>query len=56
MRTLRQPWHTRLDGDMAHGIDQIETYRQGMQKIQELYPNCSAVASVLRNFKNCGRW
>ena len=23
-----------FDGDMAHGIDQIETYRQGMQKIQ----------------------
>ena len=40
-----------FDGDMAHGIDQIETYRQGMQKIQELYPNCKAVASVLRNLK-----
>ena len=43
---------------MAHGIDQIETYRQGMQKIQELYPNCSAVASVLRNLKTAedGEW
>ena len=47
-----------FDGDMAHGIDQIETYRQGMQKIQELYPNCSAVASVLRNLKTAedGEW
>ena len=47
-----------FDGDMAHGIDQIETYRQGMQKIQELYPNCSAVASVLRNLKTAedGDW
>lgn len=43
---------------MAHGIDQIETYRQGMQKIQELYPNCKAVASVLRNLKTAedGEW
>lgn len=47
-----------FDGDMAHGIDQIETYRQGIQKIQELYPNCSAVASVLRNLKTAedGDW
>lgn len=47
-----------FDGDMAHGIDQIETYRQGMKKIQELYPNCSAVASVLRNLKTAedGEW
>lgn len=47
-----------FDGDMAHGIDQIETYRQGMQKIQELYPNCKAVASVLRNLKTAedGEW
>ena len=37
-----------FDGDMA----------QGMQKIQELYPNCSAVASVLRNLKTAedGEW
>ena len=47
-----------FDGDMAHGIDQIETYRQGMKQIQELYPNCSAVASVLRNLKTTedGDW
>lgn len=47
-----------FDGDMAHGIDQIETYRQGMLKIQELYPNCKAVASVLRNLKTAedGEW
>lgn len=47
-----------FDGDMAHGIDQIDTYRQGMQKILELYPNCSAVASVLRNLKTAedGEW
>ena len=47
-----------FDGDMAHGIDQIETYRQGILKIQELYPNCKAVASVLRNLKTAedGEW
>ena len=47
-----------FDGDMAHGIDQIETYRQGMKQIQELYPNCKAVASVLRNLKTAedGEW
>jgi len=38
-----------FDGDMAHGIDQIDTYKRGMKEIMERYPNCHAVASVLRN-------
>lgn len=38
-----------FDGNMAHGIDQIQTYRQGMEEILRQYPGCKAVASVLRN-------
>ncbi len=38
-----------FDGDMAHGIEQIATYRQGMEEIQRRYPRCRAVASVLRS-------
>ena len=46
------------DGDVAHGIDQIDSYRQGMQEIQRQYPNCKAVASVLRNVTTVedGEW
>jgi len=38
-----------FDGDMSRGIEQIESFRGGMKKIMELYPNCRMVASVLRN-------
>ena len=36
------------DGDISKGIDQIESYKAGMKEIQNRYPNCKAVASVLR--------
>ena len=47
-----------FDGDMAHGIDQIHTYKQGMEEILRQYPNCRAVASVLRNMRTVedGDW
>ncbi|MDD7739655.1 MAG: sugar kinase [Fusicatenibacter sp.] len=47
-----------FDGDMAHGIDQIDTYREGMKEITRRYPNCKAVASVLRNMRTVedGDW
>lgn len=38
-----------FDGDMARGIDQMDSYKAGMQEILRQYPNCKAVASVLRN-------
>ncbi len=38
-----------FDGDLSHGIDQIEDFRVGMQEITKRYPNCKTVASVLRN-------
>lgn len=37
-----------FDGDMSRGIEQIDTYREGMQEITRQFPNCKAVASVLR--------
>ena len=37
------------DGDMSRGIEQIESYKEGMLEIQKQFPNCKAVASVLRN-------
>ncbi len=47
-----------FDGNMAHGIDQIKTYKQGMLEIIKQYPNCKAVASVLRNIETVedGQW
>lgn len=46
------------DGDMEHGIDQIDSYRAGMQEILNRYPSCKAVASVLRNLHSAedGEW
>lgn len=38
-----------FDGDMSRGIEQIDTYKQGMQEIRKQFPNCKAVASVLRS-------
>lgn len=47
-----------FDGDMAHGIAQIEVYKKGMLEITKQYPNCKAVASVLRNINTVedGQW
>lgn len=47
-----------FDGDMAHGIDQIDTYKRGMEEILRRYPNCGCVASVLRNMRTVeeGDW
>lgn len=47
-----------FDGDMEHGIDQIETYKEGMAQILKQYPGCQAVASVLRNMHSAedGEW
>lgn len=38
-----------FDGDMSSGIDQIDSFRAGMEEITRQYPNCRTVASVLRN-------
>jgi len=38
-----------FDGDMAHGIDQSDSFKVGMKKVVEQYPNCHIVASILRN-------
>ncbi len=38
-----------FDGDMSRGIEQIESFRAGMQEVTKRYPNCRTVASVLRN-------
>ncbi|TXR53824.1 sugar kinase [Reinekea thalattae] len=41
-----------FDGNMATGIDQIESFREGMKAVTEKYPNCKTVASVLRNINS----
>lgn len=38
-----------FDGDMSRGLEQIDSYRAGMQEITKCYPNCKTVVSVLRN-------
>ncbi|MCI1956504.1 MAG: sugar kinase [Oscillospiraceae bacterium] len=38
-----------FDGDMSRGIEQIGSFRAGMKKITEEFPNCKTVASILRN-------
>lgn len=47
-----------FDGDMSRGIEQIDTYRRGMQEIRKQFPNCKAVASVLRSMRTVedGDW
>ena len=47
-----------FDGDMSRGIEQIDTYREGMQEITRQFPNCKAVASVLRSMNTVedGDW
>lgn len=38
-----------FDGDMSRGLEQIDSFCEGMAKITRLYPDCKTVASVLRN-------
>lgn len=38
-----------FDGDMTRGIEQMDTYKEGMLEITRQYPNCKTVVSVLRN-------
>ena len=47
-----------FDGDLSHGINQIDDYKRGMLEITKQYPNCKAVASVLRNIHTVedGQW
>lgn len=47
-----------FDGDLSRGIDQITTYKEGMQEILNQYPNCRTVASVLRDIHSVedGDW
>lgn len=41
-----------FDGDMEHGIDQSNSFKDGMQEVVRKYPNCSIVASILRNINS----
>ena len=38
-----------FDGDLSTGIDQIDTYKEGMLEITRQFPNVKSVTSVLRN-------
>lgn len=38
-----------FDGDDSRGTDQKESFKAAMKKVQERYPNCKMVASILRN-------
>lgn len=38
-----------FDGDLSTGIDQIDTYKEGMLEITRQFPNVKNVTSVLRN-------
>jgi 2-dehydro-3-deoxygluconokinase len=38
-----------FDGDDSNGIEQKESFKAAMKKVQERYPNCKMVASILRN-------
>ncbi|RBW47107.1 sugar kinase [Psychromonas sp. B3M02] len=41
-----------FDGDLSHGIEQIDDFREGMKEVTRRYPNCKVVASVLRNINS----
>lgn len=47
-----------FDGDLSTGIDQIDSYKQGMLEIMKQFPNVSSVTSVLRNMHSVeeGDW
>ena len=38
-----------FDGNLSTGIDQIDTYKEGMLEITRQFPNAKSVTSVLRN-------
>lgn len=38
-----------FDGDDSRGIEQKESFKAAMKKVQERYPNCKMVTSILRN-------
>ncbi|WP_042354528.1 sugar kinase [Bacillus rubiinfantis] len=38
-----------FDGDDSRGIEQKESFKAAMEKVQVHYPNCKMVASILRN-------
>ncbi|MCH4170279.1 MAG: sugar kinase [Lactobacillus sp.] len=38
-----------FDGDMTRGIEQRDQFEQAMRQVQQQYPNCHTVASVLRD-------
>jgi 2-dehydro-3-deoxygluconokinase len=38
-----------FDGDDSRGIEQKESFKTAMKKVQERYPNCKMIASILRN-------
>lgn len=38
-----------FDGDDSRGIQQKDSFKAAMQKVQELYPNVQIVTSILRN-------
>lgn len=43
-----------FDGDLSTGIDQIDTYKEGMLEITRQFPNVKSVTSVLRNMHTVG--
>lgn len=47
-----------FDGNLSTGIDQIDTYKEGMLEITRQFPNVKSVTSVLRNMHNVeeGDW
>lgn len=47
-----------FNGDLSTGIDQIESYKQGMLEIMKQFPNVKSVTSVLRNMHSVeqGDW
>ncbi len=38
-----------FDGNMATGIDQIDSFKAGMLQVMKQWPNVKTVASVVRN-------
>lgn len=47
-----------FDGDLSTGIDQIDSYKEGMLEITRQFPNVKSVTSVLRNMHSVeeGDW
>lgn len=47
-----------FDGDMTRGIEQKKQFEMAMRQVQDAYPNCHIVASVLRDIHSVedSRW